>query len=332
MCNEQMLRYLSLRQVGRERPPEEVSTFRKLCRFLQQMLCDQKGLDPHSPDAAKIVDDELRHLRFEEFTVVRAADGSILLSEPIPFTVVESFLNHRLLLGDTGRTYNQMRQHLISFFDWIGLRPNPAQATLRAQTEPEDVRVALDRVEVDRLINAASRSVRDLSLVMLLLGAGLRAKEVRMVQVTDVDLERKRMFLHQTYRKTRRAHVVPLTAELVDVIAAYLRSADGPLRMGSMYLFPSHDGRMMTYNELRRVLDELCERAGIRKITPHVLRHTCATLYKANGMDVASIAKILGHERISITYRYVHIPMEVLRHELGKSSVVRLVEEELGAS
>ena len=64
-----------------------------------------------------------------------------------------------------------------------------------------------------------------------------------------------------------------------------------------------------------RTLDQLCKKAGVRRIRFHDLRHTCATLLLAQGVAPRVVMEILGHSRIALTMNtYTHV-LPVLHHE-----------------
>jgi integrase len=75
---------------------------------------------------------------------------------------------------------------------------------------------------------------------------------------------------------------------------------------GSPYFFPADwgDGHFIG---LVRVLDRVCQRAGIEGVTPHVLRHTFASVAGGLGYSELTIAALLGHASRGITQRYIHI-------------------------
>ncbi len=71
-----------------------------------------------------------------------------------------------------------------------------------------------------------------------------------------------------------------------------------------------------------RVLDRVCQRAGIEKVTPHVLRHTFASVAGGLGYSELTIAALLGHASRGITQRYIHIdePLRSAATEVAQQS------------
>lgn len=94
-------------------------------------------------------------------------------------------------------------------------------------------------------------------------------------------------------------------------------------------LFLSYTGKPLTVEAVERVVKIAGERAGITRdirISPHTLRHTYAQLMLLNGIDVYSLSRLLGHEDISITKRYLQSldDEKVIEKAIGISPLMNL--------
>lgn len=153
---------------------------------------------------------------------------------------------------------------------------------------------------------------RDRAIVTVFLYAGLRANELRMLDVEDLDVEAATLYVRHGKRDKER--IIPLHPEAGAALEHYL---DGR-RTGPM--FESNRGRRISYDALHSLTIRLGRRAGIRKRTrPHVLRHSFAVALHENGVDLETIRDLLGHEDIRTTIIYLHCSME------GKRSAVNLL-------
>ena len=87
----------------------------------------------------------------------------------------------------------------------------------------------------------------------------------------------------------------------------------------SEYLFLSQKGNRISKRTVEDIISKITIKSGIDKnITPHKLRHTCATNLKKNGVDILTIQKILGHESVSTTQIYAHVDMDDVREAVRK--------------
>ncbi len=151
------------------------------------------------------------------------------------------------------------------------------------------------------------RRTRNVALLEVAYGAGLRVSEVAAIDVTDVDplggLVRVRS------GKGRKARVVPLGPVALDAVRAWLAEgavADGPLFRNV------RGGRLTT-----RGIYDIVRAAGVNNdlagVHPHALRHSFATHLLANGADIRSIQEMLGHASLSTTQRYTQVELDQLR-------------------
>lgn len=192
--------------------------------------------------------------------------------------------------------------------------------------------------EIDRLLEAARttpgwRGLRLNAMVETLYATGLRVSEL-------VSLKRSsfsRDFCIVTVRgKGGKDRLVPVGEPARQAIAAWLselrrqheaggkgHAAPGP------WLFPSHSAAgHLTRDRVSKLLTGLAAAAGIdpRKVSPHVIRHAFATHLLANGADLISIQKMLGHADLSTTEIYTHVTderMQSLVREMHPLSKLR---------
>ena len=171
----------------------------------------------------------------------------------------------------------------------------------------------LSETEVDALLAAAEgenpEKRRLFSLLHLLYATGLRVSEL--VSLPYPALRDQDRFLI-VRGKGNKERLVPVNQASKRALDQYLEVRDGfcPKGHHSKWLYPSRGGQgFLTRQRLGQLLKELAIEAGIdpAKVSPHVLRHAFASHLLANGADLRSLQKMLGHSDISTTQIYTHV-------------------------
>ena len=169
----------------------------------------------------------------------------------------------------------------------------------------KDLPIVLNKQEVRSLLNAPKYLKHRLILAMLY-GCGLRSYELCDLLQSDLDFERKRLFVKKKKGKVDR--YVPLNTMLIRGLQAYLKS-DNPEK----YVFNSQvtdDGisRPMSTNAIYWLIKECRSKVATKKkFTAHTLRHSYATHLLEDGLNIISLKELLGHAHIETTMVYLHV-------------------------
>jgi len=150
--------------------------------------------------------------------------------------------------------------------------------------------------------------------LLLLVSTGLRVGELVKLRPCDFDPEQGGLNVSGKGRRERRVYIVdPRLRRLLAKLAA---------RPGATLLL-APDGRAWSTEAVRRALRRFSEDAGIeRRVTPHMLRHSCATLLLEDGVDLRVLQRLLGHENIATTAIYAHVGDAGLRKALEKAALL----------
>lgn len=173
--------------------------------------------------------------------------------------------------------------------------------------------------------NSIAIGQRDRAIIAIFYGCGLRRSEGKQLNITDIDLQRRLLFVRKG--KGNKQRYVPIAAKHLQDIKDYLQEgrewflydhADSynHTANGKPYekkeaaddtaFFISQNGNRM--NEFYQRLQQMRLRAEITKqVTLHGLRHSIATHLLQSGMDIEEIAKFLGHASLASTQIYTHI-------------------------
>ena len=161
---------------------------------------------------------------------------------------------------------------------------------------------------VETTVDPDPEGLRDLALLEVLYGSGLRVSEALGLDFAHVDLDQK---LVRVLGKGRKERVVPLTGPAAERLGRYLeqRGAFGPAARDQAIFLGKRGGRL-SRKQADRIVKEMALRSGAPcSISPHTLRHSFATHMLQAGADLRSVQEMLGHSRISTTQRYTHLDL-----------------------
>lgn len=185
------------------------------------------------------------------------------------------------------------------------LAVNPAKGVENLPRKAGKRRVYLSADDVYRL---ADESGQQRTLVLVLAYTGIRWGEVVGLRVRDVEFLRRRLSVSQNAvqlgvrhtvgpTKGRKARSVPVPEFVLDELSIQCRGkAPGDL------VFPGRDGGYLQRpKSATGWFQAAVKRAGVQKITPHDLRHTCASLAVSAGVNVLALQRMLGHTSAAMT-------------------------------
>lgn len=159
-------------------------------------------------------------------------------------------------------------------------------------------------------------ALRNLALLDLLFATGVRVGEASALDVGDFLVEEAVFRVQGKGGRHRVACIVD--DETVRIQSAHL-AARARVDTSSAALFLNMSGERLSTQGITNVIAHFRKEAGIeRHITPHMLRHTVATLLLRNGADIRVVQEFLGHTSIATTQRYTHITKEHLVGVLRK--------------
>lgn len=236
---------------------------------------------------------------------------------------MRAFLAHRRSEGlgpsSAARELSAVRAFLRFAAEDLGEQPQLPRTrapkrprTLPRPAAPEDC-TALAQDAADAA-SAPWIGARDLAIVLLLYGSGLRVAEA-------TSLTARALPLGPTLRvigKRSKPRVVPLIPAVRDAVQAYLALCPWPVR-GDMPLFVGARGGPLNPDLVRRAVQGARQRLGLAEtLTPHALRHSFATHLLARGADLRSLQELLGHASLSSTQIYTGVDaahlLDVYRH------------------
>lgn len=139
---------------------------------------------------------------------------------------------------------------------------------------------------------ATARGRRDAAVILVLLRLGLRASEVARLGLDDVDWRAGEVTIRG---KGGRSDVLPLPVEVGEAIVAYLRGGRPSSSSNSVFLTVTAPIRPLSADGVGTLVYRACQRAGVARVGPHVLRRTLATETLRAGAPMSEVAQLLRH-------------------------------------
>jgi integrase/recombinase XerC len=169
----------------------------------------------------------------------------------------------------------------------------------------------VDAVLDDEIDTDDFTQVRDRLVVMLFYETGIRLSELIWLQDTAVDVDKCELKVRGKRDKDR---IVPFGAELSQWIKRY-RALRAGVKAECGNLLVTLKGKPLYPSLVYHVVhDSLAAAGGTGKLSPHVLRHTFATVMLNNGAELNSVKELLGHESLAATQVYTHVTLSELQH------------------
>ena len=146
--------------------------------------------------------------------------------------------------------------------------------------------------------------LRDLLIIELLFFTGIRVSELCNLKLKDINLQSKKILIHGKGSKERE---VLINEEISNLLRQYLQNFIVEISKNN-YLFVNRFKNPLNDQSVRIIINKYTKLAKVkRKITPHMFRHTLASMLLEEGIDIRIIQYILGHSSILTTQIYTHI-------------------------
>lgn len=147
--------------------------------------------------------------------------------------------------------------------------------------------------------------IRDIAVIELLFATGMRISELCSLKPSDIDLESNNILI---YGKGAKERIIQLgNQEVISALVLYQETFREEIEICG-YFFVNRLRHKLSDQSVRFMINRYTELAGITQhITPHMFRHSFATLLLEQDVDIRYIQKMLGHSSISTTEIYTHV-------------------------
>lgn len=239
--------------------------------------------------------------------------------------MLRGWIADNLLSGTDKRTMRKNLSAARSFFRYLLRMQRIASDPSRLVENPKvgkHLPEFLKEQEMNALFDTLSypdtyEGRRDRLILLTLCSTGIRLSELTGLRVEAVSLEKGEL---KVLGKRNKERIVPFGHELQQALREFLPLRQQVYGSASGPLFIREDRNTLRSDEVRNIVKtHISSVSTIRKRTPHVLRHTFATVMLNHGADIRAVQELLGHESMATTEIYTHVSIEDLKAQYLKA-------------
>jgi integrase/recombinase XerD len=245
--------------------------------------------------------------------------------EELTLPRLRAFMRGLAELGFAPASLSRYLSALKGYTAWLaeaGRLPADPARVLKGPRQQRYKPASLGHSEIDSLYDSlearaasgAAAALRDLCLIELLYGLGLRVSEAIGLKIDHLNLPEGAALVQGKGSKQR---LVPLGGKVARSLKRWLEAWEGKGRTDTVLL--NRFGRPLSRMGAWKIVQRVCLEAGIATaVSPHTFRHSFATHLIEAGADLRAVQELLGHSDISTTQIYTHLDQDYLR-EVHKS-------------
>ena len=271
----------------------------------------EKGLSENTIDA--YLRDITQYITFlDKYRKIKRVEQ---ITKPDILAYLKSLKNRDLSAKSTSRKLSSIK----GFHQFLLLEKETSEDVSSAIEAPKIERNLPDVLSVDEVIRLIEHvkgteplDLRNLALLELIYGSGLRVSELLNLKISDIHLTASYVKILGKGSKERQ---VPLGQMSVLALREYLtKGRPYLLKIENNYLFLNQYGNKLSRQGFFKLLKKIAKDTNITKeVSPHTLRHSFATHLLEAGIDLRTLQELLGHEDISTTQVYTHISQKHLK-------------------
>ncbi|WP_040726146.1 tyrosine recombinase XerC [Thiomicrorhabdus sp. Kp2] len=276
--------------------------------FLKFYLADD--MDDSSADASEAL----------AKSIYQFTDWQIIDSQAI-----RAFLAYRVQHGISARTLARQLSAIRSFYDYLLQKSlvlkNPAKG-VKAPKQPQPLPKSVDVDWMSRLLDQPLETwqdIRDQAIFELLYSAGLRVSECAELDISP-GLDEMGSGWVRVLGKGQKERLAPVGSKALLAIRNWLEIRHDYAQDDEQAVFVNQRGNRLSVRSIQNQLDKRTITAGLpTKMSPHRLRHACATHVLESSGDLRAVQEILGHANLSTTQIYTKLDMQHLAQVYDKA-------------
>ena len=265
------------------------------------------------------VDSYRRDLENFQNYFTRLSDG--ITWQTVDTDIIRDWMENMMDKGNSSASINRRLSALRSFYRYAMARglvsKDPAYGVVGPKKE-KTLPYFVKESQMDNLLDEANwvvsyEDLRNRMILMVFYETGVRLSEL--VGLNDNSISWPEKVL-RVIGKRNKERVVPLGDKLLRELTDYVSVRDCCVERRSNALFLTKDGERAKPAQVRFMVERnLRKFCTLKKVSPHVLRHTFATAMLNHGADLESVKRSLGHESLTTTEVYTHVTFEQLKRE-----------------
>ena len=211
--------------------------------------------------------------------------------------------------GISERSVENTRSNLSAFFSWLTAEEviikNP-MGIIKPIKFVDEIKKAFSDIEIDSM-RGGCNTLKERALFEVLLSSGVRVAELSSLEIDDVNFAE--LSVHVRHGKGKKERITYITSICANYLQKYLSSRKDNCKS----LFTNRYYNKINPGGIRHILNKVAERSGVANVHPHRFRRTFATSAAKRGLGVQEIQKLLGHENINTTMKYISMDNESVK-------------------
>ena len=225
----------------------------------------------------------------------------------------------------SAKTQGRIISTLKTFFNFLVLEKLIKESPIENIDYPKiqsKIPLVLSINEIDKIINCAFSKkfgVRNQTIIEVIYSCGLRVSELTEMKISNLFFDES---LVKILGKGNKERFIPLSGVAKKLLLNYIKYERKNIsndKQNVDIVFLNNRGKKLTRVMVYNIINDAALEAKInKKISPHTLRHSFATHLIENGADIISIQKMMGHENIVTTEKYLHVNKKHLFETMSK--------------
>ena len=207
-----------------------------------------------------------------------------------------------------------LENHLVKNNPFMDVTTPKIERRLPSIIDNDEIKMMFNVIDTTKPLGE-----RNYLIIDLLYSCGLRVSELCNLKINDIDFYGKSIIVKSG--KGSKDRYLVLHDKLIDELKNYISGARNRLLSNTKEednrtLLINYKGTSLTPRGVRKILNAIMDKTGeTYKITPHMLRHSCATVLLNGGMDLRSVQEILGHSMLSTTQIYTDVAIDDIKEK-----------------